>query len=230
MATHLLVALAAGSLVGLERTYHGRAAGFRTHALVCMASALLMLLSVYQVRLLPGLPIETVRIDPTRMGQGIMTGIGFLGAGVIMKEGLTIRGLTTAASIWITAAIGILVGVGFYFPALTAVLLVLVVLALFRRIEAAFPSLSYAHLTTRFLRERHLPQQELLTCIHENGMTASDVAYRLVESGKFFEYELTIQTPHTRNFERLAQTLARMERVIEFAITPAGSLSRRRNP
>ena len=230
MTMHLLVALAAGSLVGLERTYHGRAAGFRTHALVCMASALLMLLSVYQVKLLPGLPIETVRIDPIRMGQGIMTGIGFLGAGVIMKEGLTIRGLTTAASIWITAAIGILIGVGFYFPALVTVLLVLAVLSVFRRIEAAFPNLSYAHLTARFLREQHPPEQELLACIHESGMTASDVAYRLVENGKYFEYELTIQTPQVRNFARLAQALAGMTRVIEFAITPAGSLSPRRNP
>ena len=113
---HLGLAVLAGGLIGLERTYHGRPAGFRTHTLVCTASSLLMLLTVYQWELLKGVPLETVRVDPTRMAQGIMTGIGFLGAGVIMKEGLTVRGLTTAASIWITAAIGILFGIGFYFP------------------------------------------------------------------------------------------------------------------
>ncbi|TMG77036.1 MAG: MgtC/SapB family protein, partial [Betaproteobacteria bacterium] len=112
MALHLLIALAAGGIIGLERSYHGRPAGFRTHALVCIASTVLMILTVYHVKWFEASFLERVAIDPTRMAQGIMTGIGFLGAGVIMKEGLTVRGLTTAASIWITAAIGILIGVG----------------------------------------------------------------------------------------------------------------------
>src|SRR6201746_2865554 len=75
---------------------------------------------------------DAIRTDPTRMAQGIMTGIGFLGAGVIFKEGLTVRGLTTAASIWVTAAIGILVGIGFWFAAIVGAAATLVVLALFR--------------------------------------------------------------------------------------------------
>ena len=86
-------------MIGYERSYHGRPAGFRTHALVCVASSLLMLVTVYEahwMRQATGL----VQIDPTRMAQGIMTGIGFLGAGVILHEGPSVRGLTTAASIW----------------------------------------------------------------------------------------------------------------------------------
>src|SRR5207344_49798 len=113
ISLHLLSALAAGALVGVERSYHGRPAGFRTHALVCTASSLLMLVTVYEAHWVRA-AADLVRLDPTRMAQGIMTGIGFLGAGVIMKEGLSVRGLTTAASIWITAAIGILAGVGLY--------------------------------------------------------------------------------------------------------------------
>src|SRR5712692_3089148 len=113
MALHLLIALAAGGIIGLERSYHGRPAGFRTHALVCLSSCMLMILTVYQETWFSAYSLERISVDPTRMAQGIMTGIGFLGAGVIMKEGLTIRGLTTAASIWITAAIGIMIGVGF---------------------------------------------------------------------------------------------------------------------
>ena len=92
-------ALFIGAMIGFERTFHGRPAGFRTHSLVCLASALLMLVTVYQLHWMTEVPIDTIRADPTRMAQGIMTGIGFLGAGVIFKEGLTIRGLTTAASI-----------------------------------------------------------------------------------------------------------------------------------
>jgi putative Mg2+ transporter-C (MgtC) family protein len=109
---HLLAAVLAGGLIGLERSFHGRPAGFRTHTLVCLASSLLMLVTLFQGTWFLSTSPDTVRVDPTRMAQGIMTGIGFLGAGVIFKEGLSVRGLTTAASIWITAAIGVLIGVG----------------------------------------------------------------------------------------------------------------------
>src|SRR5204862_893755 len=112
MLARLLAALAAGAFIGYERSYHGRPAGFRTHALVCTASSLLMLVTVYESHWMSAVA-GRVQIDPTRMAQGIMTGIGFLGAGVIIKEGFSVRGLTTAASIWITAAIGILAGIGF---------------------------------------------------------------------------------------------------------------------
>src|SRR5882672_3051455 len=125
MILRLLAALLAGAFIGYERSFHGRPAGLRTHVLVCLASAVLMLVTVYEdhwVRV-----VGESRLDPTRMAQGIMTGIGFLGAGVIVKEGLNVRGLTTAASIWITAAIGVLAGVGLYLPLVVSVLLALTV-------------------------------------------------------------------------------------------------------
>ena len=81
-------ALAIGALIGFERTFHGRPAGFRTHALVCIASAILMIVTVYQNRWMILVEHDAIRTDPTRMAQGIMTGIGFLGAGVIFKEGV----------------------------------------------------------------------------------------------------------------------------------------------
>lgn len=87
----LLVAMVAGGLIGFERVYYGRPTCVRTHTLVCMASSLLMLVTIYQRDWFSGAMIETVRVDPTRMAQGIMTGIGFLGAGVIMKEGISNR-------------------------------------------------------------------------------------------------------------------------------------------
>ena len=138
-------ALAIGAMIGFERTFHGRPAGFRTHSLVCIASAILMIVTVYQNQWMTLLDHDAIRTDPTRMAQGIMTGIGFLGAGVIFKEGLTVRGLTTAASIWVTAAIGILVGIGFWFAAIVGAAAVLLVLAVFRFIEARLPSEFYAH-------------------------------------------------------------------------------------
>ncbi|MGH7928668.1 MAG: MgtC/SapB family protein, partial [Candidatus Binatia bacterium] len=85
---HLLIALLAGGLIGLERSYHRRPAGFRTHVLVCVASSALMLLPMHQAHWFPN-SVDRVTLDPTRIAQEIMTGIGFLGAGVIFKEGLT---------------------------------------------------------------------------------------------------------------------------------------------
>src|SRR5881227_1468891 len=145
MAVRIVGALLIGALIGLERSFHGRPAGFRTHSLVCIASALLMLVTVYQNEWMTQVALDAIRTDPTRMAQGIMTGIGFLGAGVIFKEGLTVRGLTTAASIWVTASIGILVGIGFWVPAIVGTAATLLVLAAFRLIEMRLPSEVYAH-------------------------------------------------------------------------------------
>src|SRR6266705_303282 len=107
IAVRVLAAVLVGAAIGFERTFHGRPAGFRTHSLVCLASSLLMLVTVYQNQWMTVVPLNAIRTDPTRMAQGIMTGIGFLCAGVIFREGLTVHGLTTAASIWITAAVGV---------------------------------------------------------------------------------------------------------------------------
>ncbi len=100
-------------------------------------------------------------LDPTRMAQGIMTGIGFVGAGAIIKEGFTVRGLTTAASIWVTAAIGILTGVGFYFAAGIGTLLVLGTLSAFRWIEARLPTETYAIFMVRFKRDAAITEAGL---------------------------------------------------------------------
>jgi len=223
---HLGLAVMAGGFIGLERTYHGRPAGFRTHTLVCTASSLLMLLTVYQWQLLKdvplAVPLETLRIDPTRMAQGIMTGIGFLGAGVIMKEGLTVRGLTTAASIWITAAIGVLIGVGFYFPAVVTTLFTLGTLSLFRWIEAIMPTLFYARLHVRFKRQETLPESDLRALIGQHHFTVANLSYQLGEEGKFFEYQMTIRTQEKDNYRVLAETLTAMDKVLEFHIYPTG--------
>jgi len=219
---HLGLAVLAGGLIGLERTYHGRPAGFRTHTLVCTASSLLMLLTVYQWELLKGAPLETIRVDPTRMAQGIMTGIGFLGAGVIMKEGLTVRGLTTAASIWITAAIGVLIGIGFYFPAVVVTLVTLGTLSLFRWIEMIMPSHYYARLNVRFKRQETPAEAEFRDLITRQNFSVANLSYRLQQGGKYFEYQMTVRSQNTDNYRKLAETLTAMDKVLEFEIIPTG--------
>lgn len=219
---HLGSALVAGGIIGLERSYHGRPAGFRTHTLVCLASSLLMLVTLYQWDWLPGVPMDTVRTDPTRMAQGIMTGIGFLGAGVIVKEGLSVRGLTTAASIWITAAIGILMGIGFYLPAVLATALTIGTLSFFRMIEAKLPSHYYAHHAIRFDINEVMPEPELRAFLKQNGFTVANMSYRLADDALAFEYRMIIRTLRSQNLSSLAVGLRQLKTVRSFRISPVG--------
>jgi putative Mg2+ transporter-C (MgtC) family protein len=161
-------------------------------------------------------------LDPTRMGQGIMTGIGFLGAGVIVKEGLTVRGLTTAASIWITAAIGILTGIGFYFPAGIATVLALGTLSLFRWIEGRMPSEFYANFLIRFPRSAVMPEPELRRLVAEHGFSVANMSYRIAGQGREFEYQMVLRTLHAANTQSFSARLAAEPTVTEFRIAPAG--------
>jgi putative Mg2+ transporter-C (MgtC) family protein len=222
IAAHLTLSLAAGGLIGLERTFHGRPAGFRTHALVCLSSALLMQFTLYQWKLFPSVPLDAIRADPTRLAQGIMTGIGFLGAGVIFKEGLSVRGLTTAASIWVTAAIGILMGVGFYYPAALATVLTLATLSIFRWIETRMPVQIYAEHRLLFDRNNALGEDELRRFLKEHGFKVSNMNYGVINGGGSFEYRMTIHTAHSGNMAKLAESLRHLDRVREFEISPAG--------
>jgi putative Mg2+ transporter-C (MgtC) family protein len=222
ISVQLLAAVFAGAVIGFERSFHGRPAGFRTHALVCTASSLLMLVTLYQWRWFSPGALERIAVDPTRMAQGIMTGIGFLGAGVIMKEGLSVRGLTTAASIWMTAAIGILIGVGFWFPAVLGVVLTLGMLSGFRRIEMVMPTQYYAHLSVRFPRSMIMTETELRALIAEHEFSIANLSYRLVADGQSFEYRMMIRTLQRTNPGRLAVTLTQRPDVLEFRISPTG--------
>src|SRR5262245_35493142 len=222
IALHLVIALAAGSIIGLERSYHGRPAGFRTHALVCLASSMLMVLTVYQDTWFEALSLEHSNIDPTRMAQGIMTGIGFLGAGVIMREGLTVRGLTTAASIWITAGIGVMIGVGFYFPAGIATALTLIVLSAFRWIERTMPIEFYASLTVAFSRGENLPESELRALVSRHGFVIANMNYAVTDAGKAFEYQMVIHSPDRDRTRDLAEALNALPTVSAFRISPTG--------
>jgi putative Mg2+ transporter-C (MgtC) family protein len=216
----LVAALFAGGLIGLERSHRGRPAGFRTHALVCLASSLLMLVTVYETHWFPQTANARVILDPTRMAQGIMTGIGFVGAGAIIKEGFSVRGLTTAASIWITAAIGILTGIGFYFAAAIGTLLALGTLSLFRWVEARLPTESYASFVVRFKRGAAVSEGDLRKLVAEHGFSLYNMSYRLHGQVDVLEYRTVIRTMQPANLAKLAHTLSADARVIEYRIAP----------
>lgn len=129
----LAAAVILGGLVGLERESSHRPAGLRTHILVSLGSALIMVISMEAFRNFP-----TGTWDPGRLAAQVVSGIGFIGAGTILHEGVTIRGLTTAASLWVVAGIGLAVGAGYYFGAVVTTLLVTIVLLYVHRLENFF--------------------------------------------------------------------------------------------
>jgi putative Mg2+ transporter-C (MgtC) family protein len=130
-AIRLILAFVLGSLIGLERERKGGHAGLRTHILVCVGSALIMLTSIYVFELYQG----KTGIDPGRIAAGVVTGIGFLGAGTIIRGSSGIKGLTTAASVWASAAIGLAVGCGYISAALIGTLISYITLSMVKRLE-----------------------------------------------------------------------------------------------
>jgi putative Mg2+ transporter-C (MgtC) family protein len=125
----LALAAALGSIIGLEREFREREAGLRTHLLVSLGSALFTIVSAFGFHdVLTHDPQVVVRLDPSRIAAQIVSGIGFLGAGAIIRQGLSIRGLTTAATLWVVAAIGMAAGAGFYSVAIITTVVALVAL------------------------------------------------------------------------------------------------------
>ena len=160
---NLIGALLLGMLVGYERSFNGRAAGMRTYGLVCMASTALTVF-VGHASLWYGGTTPLLLADPTRVVQGVVTGIGFLCAGVIMKDGMSISGLTTAASIWAASAIGVLLGVGFYGAALLLALLCMLSMSLLHRLELMLPGRATLEVSLTF-RPTHPPAYDIVAGI-----------------------------------------------------------------
>ncbi|MDF2963820.1 MAG: magnesium transporter MgtC [Paenibacillus sp.] len=133
LTIRILLAAGLGGLVGLEREWSNHAAGLRTHILVCIGSAAIMLLSIYGFSQFVN--ELNVRTDPARLAAQVISGIGFLGAGTIMRTGSTVSGLTTAASVWVVAAIGLCVGAGFFYCAVLATVMVLLSLFVLNKWE-----------------------------------------------------------------------------------------------
>lgn len=203
-AFRLLLAALLGGIIGLEREVRGREAGFRTHLLVCLGSALVMIVSNYLVTVpWPHHAGQSVNVDPGRIAYGVMTGIGFLGAGTILKHTLSVRGLTTAAALWCVAALGLAIGIGLYVLAAVALALILAALLILNYIEKII-------LTRRFRRiiiraawaDGCIPA--VLDRVRQCGLDVHDVGFRRLENLAQADIELQVsylKIDHYRRFE-----------------------------
>lgn len=216
----LVGALAAGGVIGLERSRRGRQAGLREHGLVCLGSCQLVLIGVYSFQ---G-EVTSMPFDPTvgRIIQGVMSGMGFLGAGGILKEGFSVRGLTTAASLWVTATVGVMIGIGFFYPAFITILLTLLALATLRWAEKHLVQKHEIQLFLRQARGGALRERDIAAILERHGCAIASLGALGGGEGRFLDYKALLTTEDVNACRALIETLANDGRFIEFSLTPLG--------
>lgn len=218
----MVVALLCGGLVGAERTRSGRPAGIRTYALVCFASALVMAItnhpSLLHASVSVGSSVRTV--DPTRIIQGVLSGVGFLGAGVIFREGFNVRGLTSASAILAVSVIGILVGMGFMLGGVLAAALTSAVLMLSTRLDTVVERSRFNRVTVS-VDLQFLTRGALVKLLKDHHFEVLDTFYRKAKS-EAFEYTFVVRTKADGAEDYLAAQLMALKGVTKFSIAPNG--------
>ena len=178
----LLLGALLGGIIGFERQTHGRPAGFRTHLLVSVASTLLMIISEYYYHLSIQDP-SYIRIDPARLAAGAITGVGFLGAGVIVKTGVNIQGLTTAACLWIVSAIGLSIGSGLYVAGILSFVITFLTLWTLRMVERKMTITSYKFMTV--VMEGQGDEDAIASAIRKCNASFKGIDYEIdIEKGE----------------------------------------------
>lgn len=211
----------AGMVVGWERSYNGRAAGLRTHALVSLAAAAAMVVA-YQPPAAYGQWLAPVQLDATRLAPGVLTGIGFLGAGVIFKEGVSVQGLTTAATIWATAVFGLLFGLGLLAPGWITAGAVLLTLTAMRWLEAAVPANAYAIAELRF-HSSHTPDEAKLKAkLKSMHAELQDTSFALDVPNQVFVLKGRVQVKSAGAMVKLLPHLEQLPGLISYDLDRIG--------
>lgn len=205
----ILLATALGAAIGLEREIHGRPAGLRTHVMVCLAATMMMVAAegmagVY--RLGPG--DVQITVDPGRMAAGIVTGIGFLGAGAILRAGDVVRGITTAGCIWFVAGLGIVIGEGFYLLATICAMIALAVLTALNAVEHRIAGVVYRSVSVVVPTDRApaiLSRCQELLAAHD--IRVQDISHRASQETRRAEVTLHVRT---RNRLQAAEVIGQL--------------------
>jgi putative Mg2+ transporter-C (MgtC) family protein len=208
----LVLAVLLGGVIGMEREMHGRPAGFRTHIVVCLGATMLIVGSeFYQSHFDSG-----TMFDPDRMAAGIITGIGFLGAGAIMREENMVRGLTTAGCIWFVAGLGIVIGKGVFPLALWGTLLVFIMLVFFRYVESWMSVENYGELSIRMNLENYESiKRRCMEIIKNSGFLIQETHYRIDQVDKEIQLNYVLTYRKGENQEGLLMEISRIEGIRE---------------
>lgn len=217
----LLIALLAGTGIGLERTLRGRAAGARTYALVCSASALLMVMMSWPAEWVAPGTRPLTGLDPTHIIQGILTGIGFLGAGVIVRDGYSVRGLTSAASIWATAALGIVIGSGYLMPGVIFAVTTICILSFMRKLEDMVVAQHHIRCQVSCTIGDTLSEDALRAIFSQHRFKVKELSYDMNLKHHEFRYSADMWASGKKHSRQLAETLRATPGITGFLIAPS---------
>lgn len=209
----LFLSLVCGFLLGFERKKHRHVVGIRTLVLICVSSSLLSILSIYMAE------TPSVPGDPTRIAAGVITGIGFIGGGAILRQGLNIRGLTTAAIIFADAGIGLACGAGLYIPAIITLLITLLVLFFIDKFERRFFPAEKSKLLKLRFADTEIDEKQIHSVLEEYGLVIFDLSVDY--SVKNSEVELTylLKCPDQLNHFNLVNKLSKMNKLVDFSLS-----------
>ena len=208
LLVRILVGTLLGGAIGYERDLHGRPAGLRTHAIVALASATFMVVSTRFVYFQHYASSDLVTIDPSRIAASVVSGIGFLGAGAILRDGITIKGLTTAAGLWLVAAIGMAAGGGMYLESVFATVLGLATLTLLRRFEDRGVKISRRRLSLTIDSARSSVAAIVERLVKLGAAVKQEDYERLVDAGQT-RATLEVRLPATVEAQTLIDALER---------------------
>ena len=201
----LLLGTLLGGIIGFERQTHGRPAGFRTQLLVCVSCVLLMIISEgYYIQ--ASSSAEPLRIDPTRIAAGAMTGVGFLGAGVILKTGASVQGLTTAACVWIVSAIGLAIGAGQYVAGIVGFVITFVSLWFLRLLETRMPRTVYKFVT--LITDSTGDEKKICEVFEGQGFRVTKMDYEIQFPEKERTFVFTVAGKHSSPVRQVIETLS----------------------
>ena len=221
MIGHMALALLLGWAVGYERYFSGRAAGSQVYCLVSSAACAVTLLAGYPSLWYWGNPHNFTEADPSRVVGAILQGVGFLGAGIIVQSGVNVRGLTTAATIWCSSSVGILVGTGFYLPAIGLTALFVISLAVIPKIEHLLPARTPIVATLHFCPGYRPNRDNWDRFLAERGLIIPPDSVTITHDGKHFELQCLIFVAGLTRSEmanRIAVEMAEMTSVERFTI------------
>ncbi len=196
-----------GGIIGLEREIHGRAAGFRTQLIVCVAAVLIMVVSQNYYFYIHNLD-SSLRIDPARISAGALIGIGFLGAGVIIKSGYAVRGLTTAASIWVVSAIGLAIGGGLYFEGVLTGIITILALVVLRHVEKKIKIVKFKTVSVSTPLTEETAEETIKSMLLNHEFSIHTIDYKKDHLTNEFIYNFTVSTKNSGSTKNIFRELS----------------------
>ncbi|MCM8825145.1 MAG: MgtC/SapB family protein [Candidatus Omnitrophica bacterium] len=210
----LLTGILSG-IIGWERERHARAAGFRTMILVGMGCCLSMIVSLRIYQLFKGIDSPYLRVDPARIAYGVLTGIGFIGAGTIIRDKGRVRGITTASCLWVVSSMGLAIGCGYYSLGIATTIMVMITLLFLKRIESKIPHDTYTRIRIKFYGSASALSDKIFQVLNDSGHNVLEFSILENKKEDFSVLEIISRSRGKKDGISVLDALKSFEQIIE---------------